>query len=140
MCIRDRGTTSDNDWQEQIKEKANELDIKCCFDAVAGEQAGLILQNMPKSSTLYVYGRLSGQPCSQITAYDLIFLKKKVEGLWLEDYLQNKDQQAKEAMFQELRRCFSKFLAATICQEYSFDDIKLALYCLLYTSPSPRDS
>jgi len=48
------------------------MNAKICFDAVGGELTGIILDNMPNGSTVYVYGILSMKPC-QVGAGDLIF-------------------------------------------------------------------
>eukprot|EP01015_Nassula_variabilis_P014843 TRINITY_DN2230_c0_g1_i4.p2 TRINITY_DN2230_c0_g1~~TRINITY_DN2230_c0_g1_i4.p2 ORF type:complete len:130 (+),score=43.95 TRINITY_DN2230_c0_g1_i4:66-455(+) len=119
MCIRDSINTSDNDWEDQLKKQAKELDAKCCFEAIAGDMTGKVLQNMPNGSVLYVYGALSGKDCSNITPVDLIFKKKKIEGLWLTDYIQSKGMLGLLFFFRELKKHLST--------------------CLLYTSPSPRD-
>jgi len=37
-----------------------------CYDAIGGSMTGTILKNMPKKSTLYIYGLLSGENIKDI--------------------------------------------------------------------------
>jgi len=37
-----------------------------CYDAIGGNATGTILKNMPKKSTLYIYGLLSGENIKDI--------------------------------------------------------------------------
>jgi len=37
-----------------------------CYDAIGGDISGLILKSMPKRSTLYIYGLLSGKNMDNI--------------------------------------------------------------------------
>ena len=45
----------------------NYLSATVYFDAIAGEITGKILEVMPNGSTVYVYGGLSMQSCSNLT-------------------------------------------------------------------------
>lgn len=74
--------SSNPDWEEQLKNLVKELDIRVAFDCVSGEMTGKLLSFLPSRSTVFVYGSLSGLPCSHIEPLDLIYRKKKVEG-WL---------------------------------------------------------
>ncbi|OQS02561.1 zinc-binding dehydrogenase family protein [Thraustotheca clavata] len=82
--------TSDADWHKQLKEITSELNATIGFDAVGGSTAGAVLSAMPANSELFVYGALSGEGISGVSARDLIFLNKKVSGFWLVQYLRHR--------------------------------------------------
>jgi NADPH:quinone reductase len=80
-----------SDWEDQLKALIKELDIRCAFECVSGEMTGKILSMLPPKSTLFVYGSLSGSPCSGIEPLDLIYRKKRLEGWLLPTWLLNGD-------------------------------------------------
>lgn len=80
-----------SDWEDQLKTLIKELDIRCAFECVSGEMTGKILSMLPPKSTLFVYGSLSGSPCSGIEPLDLIYRKKRLEGWLLPPWLLSGD-------------------------------------------------
>lgn len=74
-------------WQELLRQMIKELKIQIAFDAIAGEMSGILLDALPPKGTLYVYGRLSNEGCSGIQPLDLIYRKKRVEGWLLTNWL-----------------------------------------------------
>lgn len=78
-------------WEDQLKELIKELNIRIAFDCVSGEMTGKLLSMLPSKSSLFVYGSLSGTPCSGIEPLDLIYRKKKVEGWLLPTWLLSGD-------------------------------------------------
>lgn len=79
------------DWEDQLKSLIKELDIRVAFDCVSGEMTGKLLSMLPSKSSMYVYGSLSGTPCSGIEPLDLIYRKKKIEGWLLPTWLLSGD-------------------------------------------------
>jgi NADPH:quinone reductase-like Zn-dependent oxidoreductase len=82
--------TADAGWEEQLKQLATDLDCRLAFDAVAGELPGIVLAQMPRASTIYVYGGLSKQPCGRIRPTELLFKQSSIKGFWLTPYLNAK--------------------------------------------------
>lgn len=78
-------------WEEELKNLTKELDIKVAFDCVSGEMTGKLLTILPSKSTIFVYGSLSGLPCSSIEPLDLIYRKKRIEGWLLPTWLLSGD-------------------------------------------------
>ena len=78
-------------WEEQLSSLVKELDIRIAFDCVSGEMTGTLLSLLPPKSTVFVYGSLSAQPCSNIGPLDLIYRKKKIEGWLLPTWLLSGD-------------------------------------------------
>ncbi|CAD8134112.1 unnamed protein product [Paramecium pentaurelia] len=62
---------------------ATQLNATVFFDAIGGSLTGQILSQLPNKSTALVYGLLSGQPISDVTANDLLFKSKIVKGFLL---------------------------------------------------------
>eukprot|EP01089_Gocevia_fonbrunei_P001795 TRINITY_DN1169_c0_g1_i1.p1 TRINITY_DN1169_c0_g1~~TRINITY_DN1169_c0_g1_i1.p1 ORF type:complete len:446 (+),score=124.93 TRINITY_DN1169_c0_g1_i1:90-1427(+) len=81
--------TSDEEWQEDLKEQCAKYRSALAFDAVAGDLTGQILHIMPKGTVIKVYGGMSEALCT-VSPGDLIFANKKVEGFWLTDYIKSK--------------------------------------------------
>lgn len=53
---------------------------------------------MPINSTCISYGGLSHKPISDIDFNSLIFHKKKIEGFWLKNWMNNKNDQELERL------------------------------------------
>ena len=64
---------------KELKEVVAQLGITVAFDAVAGPMTAALLAALPNKSTVYVFGRLSGEP-AHCPPLDLIYFEKKVEG------------------------------------------------------------
>ncbi len=79
--------STDKNFEENLKNKAQELEADICFDAVGGEQSGIILNAMPPNSELIVYGGLSAADLSNIDTLGIIFDHKVLSGFNLMDWM-----------------------------------------------------
>ncbi|KNC80430.1 hypothetical protein SARC_07218, partial [Sphaeroforma arctica JP610] len=79
--------TDDKDWKEQLKNKIKQLDITVAFDAVAGDNTGLLLSMLPNKGHCFVYGGLSGKPVAGINPLDLIYRSKHLHGFLLNRWI-----------------------------------------------------
>jgi NADPH:quinone reductase-like Zn-dependent oxidoreductase len=77
------------DFAAQLQNECHRLNTTICFDAVAGEMTGIVLNAMPKSSKVIVYGVLSHSPAGGIDGRELIFGQKRVYGFWLTSWIRN---------------------------------------------------
>lgn len=68
-----------DDWKAELKRQVKALGLTIAFDCVAGEMTEVLVDALPKGSTCFVYGRLSGEP-AHIAPIDLIYFSKAVEG------------------------------------------------------------
>ena len=66
-------------WRAELKRQITELKISLAFDCVAGEMTETLVDALPKGSTTFVYGRLSGD-AARVAPLDLIYFGKKLEG------------------------------------------------------------
>lgn len=78
--------SSDKDWQEQLKAKAEELDCSVGFDCVAGEMPGILLDVLPYGGTCFTYGGLEGY-INKVNPRRLIYEKKSMKGFYLKDWI-----------------------------------------------------
>ena len=80
--------TADKDWKEQLKTLIDELNVTVAFDAIAGEMSGTLLSLLPPNGTCFVYGGLSKQNVGNVSAKDIIYDRKHLEGFlvmqWIE--------------------------------------------------------
>lgn len=74
--------TSEEGWEQNLKELSHKLKARVCFEAIAGETTGKILNVMPRDSVAYLFGALSQQPAGFLDPIQTIFRNKRVEG-WL---------------------------------------------------------
>ena len=82
--------SSDADFDDQFQSVSAELHATVAFEAVAGDLSGTVINLMPPSSTVYVYGALSEEACGNIDPIELIFRDKTVTGFYLGKWLQSR--------------------------------------------------
>jgi NADPH:quinone reductase-like Zn-dependent oxidoreductase len=82
--------SSDDDFSDQLRAISERLCATAALDAVGGDMTGTLLRLMPPSSTVYVYGALSGDPCGNIDPIKLIFQDKKVTGFYLGAWIRSR--------------------------------------------------
>ena len=81
--------SSEAGWLEELEILAKKLGARVCFECVAGEISGQILNVMPFKSTMIVYGNLSQSNCSGISP-SILIRGSRVEGFFLSDYAAQK--------------------------------------------------
>ncbi len=77
------------DFEEKLKELAHRLNATVIFDAVGGSLPQKLLKAAPKGSKLFIYGRLSPDPC-EIDPGEMIFTGNQIQGFWLTRWLHEK--------------------------------------------------
>ena len=51
--------SSTENFEQELKAMSEKLNARTCYEAVGGKMTGIVLRNMPKNSTITVYGCLS---------------------------------------------------------------------------------
>src|SRR4051794_38648432 len=74
----------------ELQTLSKKLKATAAFEAVAGNMTGTVLNAMPHSSTAYVYGALSLEPCGNIDPIGLLFFKKSIVGFYLGGWLERR--------------------------------------------------
>lgn len=107
---------------------AEKLEAKICFEAIGGEMTGKILKNMPKNSTVHLYGVLALEPTlSKIEAGDTLFNNKTITGFLLPNWLETKSIFGKIGAMRRLQKLLKSELKSEIAKEYPLDQFKEGL-------------
>mmetsp|Transcript_63843 Transcript_63843/g.134449 ORF Transcript_63843/g.134449 Transcript_63843/m.134449 type:complete len:377 (+) Transcript_63843:108-1238(+) len=67
-------------WKSELAVLIKEHNIKHAFDCISGPTSGELLTMLPNGGGVWVYGRLSDLPVSQVQALDLIYRGKTLNG------------------------------------------------------------
>jgi NADPH:quinone reductase-like Zn-dependent oxidoreductase len=86
--LKSRGATyvlnsSHESFLDELKSLCDRLKATAAFESIAGDMTGTVFNAMPHGSTVYLYGALSEEPCSNIDPLELIFHDKAVAGFYL---------------------------------------------------------
>jgi len=116
------------DFTSQLRTIAAKEKATICFEAIAGDFTGRILRAMPSSSSIYVYGALSGKNVGGITVNDIAFLDKKVTGLWLQTYFKEVVAQGKTTeFFNEIHSRLNTIFESKIQKIFTLEDLEAAI-------------
>lgn len=123
--------TTDDDFQEKLKNACKSLRAKVFLDAVADVETPLVLKNMPSGSTAIVYGRLTEthDPIGGLfSVADVIFRDIRIEGFWLSTYIKKSSPLKVMALTRTVQKLFAQGIFDTdIYGEFSFEDFPKAL-------------
>ena len=130
--LRDEGAenvlvSTDADFARSLKTRCTELEATVAFDAVGGEMTGQLLSGLINGGVVYVYGLLSSQPSTGISAADVIFCGKKVAGLWLSQWFPTKNAWTKQVLISEVQDYLGGALKSDIAGHFTLDQIQSAL-------------
>jgi NADPH:quinone reductase-like Zn-dependent oxidoreductase len=79
--------SSQEGFAEQLTQLSTQLNATIGFDAIGGEETGVMFNALQPGGTVHVYGGLSGRPVSGMNIGDLISKDKTVKGAWLTPWL-----------------------------------------------------
>ena len=111
-------------FEDSLKELAEKLGARCCWEAIGGEMTGRILNLMPSHSVVYVYGSLSNQPVSGVAALALMAQQKKLKGYILYDAPFVKDPEKKKKILAEIAHSLTTkdTYKITVAREVKLED------------------
>lgn len=81
--------SSAENFEEDLKAMAHQLNATMAFDAVGGEMTAQLMNAMPADSEVVVYGGLSGMAITDINPMGIIFDRKILSGFNLLDWMEN---------------------------------------------------
>lgn len=87
------------------------------LDAVTGHVAGQIFRSMGKNSRWIIYGRMDTGRTEIPEPGELIFLKKRIEGFWLTDWLQKKSLWQRLQAIRKVQSLFTSGIWSTDVEE-----------------------
>ena len=77
--------SSDPDFEKNLREVIQKENPTVAFDALGGEATALLASNLPKKSSIYVYGNLTGKQISGLSPFDLIGKVISLHGINLDE-------------------------------------------------------
>lgn len=119
--------SSDPNFKTDYKAICDQLGATIAFDAVAGEMTGLMLTGLCAGGVVHVYGGLSGQPSLGLTAADLIFSGKRVEGKMMPGWLSKKSAEEKAALYLEVQSHMSDVFQSEFIGHFGLAQVQDAL-------------
>lgn len=94
-------------FQKEVQQECQKNEVRVFFDCLGGTWTGKIFENLPRNSTLFVYGGLSGENKLDVDASNLIFNSRSLRGFHLEeDFL---DVEKLEDHIEELKHLIQNF-------------------------------
>jgi len=94
------------DFDKRLKEVFSKEKPEVFLDAVTGPLASKVFSAMGMNARWIVYGRLSDEGTTIPEPGELIFLKKKIEGFWLVEWLQKTGLPAKLGVIRKVQNRF----------------------------------
>jgi NADPH:quinone reductase-like Zn-dependent oxidoreductase len=101
---------------DELQSLSKRLRATAAFEAVAGGMTGTVLNAMPHSSTAYVYGALSQEPCGNVDPVGLLFFKKSITGFYLGGWMERRGAIGKLRAASRVQRMMIDGRIATIIQ------------------------
>ncbi len=114
------------EFDTALLEQCRRLGATIAFDAVAGDMSGRILRAQPKGSRLIVYGSLSNAPL-QVDVDALIFERKSVEGMYLTDWMRDRNMLRQLRVAGQVQHLLASDLETEIQARYPFAQVARAL-------------
>jgi len=118
--------SSEEGYQDELRELCHKLGTTIGFDAVAGETSAIVLRAQPPGSRLLVYGGLS-LAASQVDPASLIFENKRLEGFWLSGWLRSKSLPAQLRIARQVQGLLSSDLKTDFQAKLPLKDAAEAL-------------
>ncbi|CAK70991.1 unnamed protein product (macronuclear) [Paramecium tetraurelia] len=110
-------------FQKDLNALAHKLNATVFFDCIGGNITGEILSQLPNKSTALLYGLLSGQPVSDISAISLIFQGKTIKGFWLTTLIHKYNPFVDENAKKNLNALLKTTLKTEYAKQYPLDKI-----------------
>lgn len=99
--IKNNVSTSDDNWQDQVKAIVGDQRIIAAIDAVGGKASGELQSLLGENGTIVAFSALSGEPMA-INSGSLIFKNQTAKGLWGTDTSVNMNHKNKQRLVNEL--------------------------------------
>ncbi len=116
--------SSSENFEEDLKLMAHELNATMAFDAVGGEMTGQLMNAIPPDSEVVVYGGLSGMAITSMNPMGIIFDRKLLSGFNLLDWMDNLADGEIEEVSDYLQDLFIDGTLRTEIQgSYSYEDV-----------------
>jgi len=118
--------SSSPDFETELKTLAHVQNATILFDAVGGRMPQKILSAAPKGSKLFIYGRLTDEPC-EILPGEMIFTGNQIQGFWLTSILQERSMFQTVLTIRKVRSLIGNELGTHIQKHFSPENILEAI-------------
>ena len=113
--------SSSKDYHEELKSAFTKLNVTLAFDAIAGKSVFDLMEALPASGEVMVYGGLSEEP-ALVNPAKLIFENKKVSGFWLSEWITHQSIIKMLMIFNKIQRLLSDKHQNTINKRVSLKE------------------
>ncbi len=96
MGIKYMFSTSDKNWEEELKKTAEGINATVCFECVGGDYTGRMLECLPYNSTLYHFGNLELKRLGKINTKSLTMDKKTIRGLIVDKVIEKMTEEERK--------------------------------------------
>ena len=118
--------TSADGWTAQAKALCSELNPTVGFDAIGGQESGVMMDLLAYGGVVYCYGALSGSGCV-INPMSLIGMRKRLEGLFLHEYLMDMTPEEKNEVGNTVQGFVNDICKTDYFQEVQLEGVRDAL-------------
>jgi NADPH:quinone reductase-like Zn-dependent oxidoreductase len=116
--------TSHDGFTDELKSLSAKLRATAAFEAIAGDMTGIVLNALPPTSTVYLYGALSQTPCGGIDPIEVVFHKKSLTGFFLGNWMENRGALGViRAASKVQRMLIERRIETTIQRRLSLDEV-----------------
>lgn len=100
--------TSKENWDKELKELCDKLDVSILFDCAGGKITGKCLKAIKDYGTIFHFGNLELSRLGDIDPNDFIFGHKKIEGWWMAKFLKSASPEQIEKHRNFIKQDFEK--------------------------------
>lgn len=116
--------SEDEQFKQDLYNLAHKLNATMAFDAVGGENTGLLINSMTEDSEVVIYGGLSGTEVSNIDPMGIIFERKILSGFNLMDWIDSLEDDEFEEVSDYLQDLFiNGVLKTDIKATFALNDV-----------------
>lgn len=113
------------DWASELKNIAEEIGARVCFEYVSGETASAIISAMPKFSTIYIAGSLTGKDVI-VNPEDVALFGKTITGFVFLDFMAELTFEEKRKLGERIQAELKTTFSTKVAKTFKFEEVKEA--------------
>ncbi|MBO0904023.1 alcohol dehydrogenase catalytic domain-containing protein [Jiella sonneratiae] len=124
--------TERDDFDEMLVAAMRQVQPTILLDAVADRHSAEIFAAMPAGARWVIYGKLSPEAPALPNLGQMVFMRKKIEGFWLTEWMARASPESRRAAFEKVQERFvsgawKTDVAATLSLDEALDGLAEAL-------------
>lgn len=121
-------SSSEPDFEKTLTELVSNRKALIAFDSAGGDMSGKILNAMPDSSELIIYGALSGRSLTGINTADIIFRDKNIKGFNLNKWKEISGPQHFRRVSMKVQQLIMDGTLKTLFQgNFALEEVQIAI-------------